>query len=528
MEFLKKLNKLQLTALGGSVALVLGLLIWIVLSSSTPDMKTLYTNLSLEDSEIISSRLYSMGVRYNMSGDHKQINVPEDKMLQLRMLFAQEGLPSNGQVVGYEIFDKQDSFGTSQFVYNVNYIRALEGELARTISSLSLVSSARVHLVIPKKELFSRSSYTPSASVILKVKGGNQLSKQEILSIAHIVATAVPELSISNITIVDNKGSPLKLSTDEDNSTLFSGFGSGALEYKLGIENRMIKAVEDLLSRSMGIGKVVVNVTADMDFDKEVINSEDYDPEKQVVRSKRSTEERENDFASRKNVSVANNIPNSNQQVGRSDPTRNKERSDELINYDVSKTVSNKVKEYGRIERLSIAVLIDGKYIQENGVQTYKERTPEEIAQVKVLVASAVGFDEARGDKLEVVNLPFNQENIILEDEGIFAFIKNDPKGFAQIIIIGIIVILILLLVVRPIVMRMISNKASDQISDSEESLQIGVTDNGDMLNTKSAQGEDERDEKSNDKEIAEQLNNIVSQNPEDTAAIIKGWIYGK
>ena len=360
------------------------------------------------------------------------------------------------------------------------------------------------------------------------MKGGNQLSKQEILSIAHIVATAVPELSISNITIVDNKGSPLKLSTDEDNSTLFSGFGSGALEYKLGIENRMIKAVEDLLSRSMGIGKVVVNVTADMDFDKEVINSEDYDPEKQVVRSKRSTEERENDFASRKNVSVANNIPNSNQQVGRSDPTRNKERSDELINYDVSKTVSNKVKEYGRIERLSIAVLIDGKYIQENGVQTYKERTPEEIAQVKVLVASAVGFDEARGDKLEVVNLPFNQENIILEDEGIFAFIKNDPKGFAQIIIIGIIVILILLLVVRPIVMRMISNKASDQISDSEESLQIGVTDNGDMLNTKSAQGEDERDEKSNDKEIAEQLNNIVSQNPEDTAAIIKGWIYGK
>ena len=306
----------------------------VIFMFSRQTMDVLYSSLSQEDSSLIVERLRSMGIPYNVSGDGKQISVPSDRMLSIRFSLAQEGIPNSGTVVGYEIFDKTDGIGTSQFVYNVNLVRALEGELSRTISSISQINSARVHLVIPKKELFSRTSNNPSASVILKTKYSEILSRKEISAIAHMVSTAVPELSVENVTIIDDQGNPLKVNSDKDEFLM----SQGALEYKNSIEKKIVSSVEEMLASYVGRGRVKVHATAEIDLDHEVVNSEVFDTENQAVRSRKISEENEKEEDRKSsNVSIENNVPNTNSRTGPPNSSRNKGKSDEIINYEISK-----------------------------------------------------------------------------------------------------------------------------------------------------------------------------------------------
>jgi flagellar M-ring protein FliF len=258
---------------------------------SATEMSVLYSGLDNADSSRISSELDAKNIPYTLENDGTVIKVANEHVLKMRLVMAAQGLPSHGSMVGYEIFDKEETLGTTNFLQNVKLMRALEGELTRTISSFESVAKVRIHLVIPQREVFSKDKQEPRASVILKLKGTKSLSKSEINSISHLIVTAVPGLDIKNITIVDTSGKSLKLGGEEENG--FEGNGTNAAEdYRIAYEARLTSVIEDLLAKSLGAGKVKARVSAEMNFDRIVVNSEIYDPDSAVIRSVQSIEER--------------------------------------------------------------------------------------------------------------------------------------------------------------------------------------------------------------------------------------------
>ncbi|MCE2991325.1 MAG: flagellar M-ring protein FliF, partial [Candidatus Jidaibacter sp.] len=347
MDFFKKAIPTKLLLAGLGVFLTIALLVALSIKLTAAPMSLLYTNLSSSDAALVASRLEGLGEPYQSANDGKDILVYSNRALPLRMSFAQEGIPSSGNIIGYEIFDKNDSLGTSQFIYNVNLVRALEGEIARTISSLNSIESARVHIVIPKKELFSKSNSETSASVVLKIKGNLQLSKQEVAAISHLISTAVPGLKVENITILDNHGRPLKLALTEDNNSITT---DNAAEFQKNVEEKYRIMLEELIEKSVGIGKVKANVMADINFDREVVNSEVYDPDGQVIRSRKVSEETDQEQEGASELSVATNIPNAQGAGGGATGGKSsKNRTDEVTNYEISKTITNKISETGMV-----------------------------------------------------------------------------------------------------------------------------------------------------------------------------------
>ena len=547
MEFLKKLGAAKISAIIGAAIIVIAFFIFLVFKMSSAVLTPLYSNLSIEDASMIGMKLQSMGIKYENNTEGTEISVPSDKLLMLRMMFAQEGLPTSGNITGYEIFDRSDALGTSQFVYNVNLVRALEGELVRTISSLNQIENVRVHLVIPKKELFSKIGSEPSASVVLKMKGNQVLSKLEVASIANLVATAVPGLKIENITIVDNLGRPLKLGAED---TSAANLASTAMEMQLNIENKLKNEIENLLERTIGIGKVKANVAIDMDLDREVISSETYDPSSQVVRSQKSSEENENDTEPSGVVGVSSNIPNAKQGAA-AGASRQRSRTDEIINYEISKTVSNKVIENGRVKALSIAVLVDGNYETDPTTKQmkYSERSQAELDKIKSLIISGVGVNIARGDKVEVINMPFATDFVDAPvKEGMFDFIKNDIQNIVQTVVIGIVLILMVLLVIRPLVLRSLEKAksvmqeqglTSDVMASLEQEMKgmaKGLADTKNMAfghapNSGGANPADidqitMEEQKQRREGVTKRFNELVEKNPEETVSLIKNWIY--
>lgn len=430
---------------------------WLAVRLSEANMVPLYSNLSLEDSSRLIAELEKSNTPYQLVANGTQIMVPSDRVLRMRMTMAQQGLPSGGSVVGYEIFDREEVFGSSNFVMNINMMRALEGELARTIGAITNVDTARVHLVMPKRELFSRDKAKPSASVTIKMRGGHSLDRGEVTSITHLVASAVPGLDASKVTVVDSHG---RLLARGDGSDSLSASASTVLEYRIAYETRIQQVVEDLVEKVVGAGKVRAQVTADINFDRVVTNSEKFDPDGQVARSSQSNSESEKakETSPKDSVSAANNLPGAAAEGGAgAGSNRDADHSSETVNYEISKTVQNHVKEGGTINKVSIAVLVDGNYTSDDeGKQTYSPRTEEEMKQIKSLINSAIGYDEKRGDKIEVVNMQFNQDMNALEEESFLSRFKIEMQSIVQTLIIGVVAILAILLVLRPAIMQLI------------------------------------------------------------------------
>ncbi len=408
MQTLRSLGTVRLAAMG---AVALGLVIFFVFLSqrlSTPDNALLFADLDPSESAKIVGKLETMNIPYELRADGRQILVPQDHVLRLRMAMAEDGLPSGG-TVGYELFDKSDTLGTTSFVQKINLVRALEGELARTIRSISTVDEARVHLVIPQRELFSRRERPPTASVLIRPKGADRLTKGQVAAIQHLVASRSPvstrracRSSTARATCsraaTARRKAPAALDSNED--------------LRRAYEDRMSRTIEELVEQSVGIGKVRAEVTADMDFDRVTTNTEKYDPDGQVVRSTQTVEENSDstDTRNRPSVSVKNNLPNgqtdstspNNQSLDKSS------RNEETVNYEISKTVQNHVRETGKVRRLSVAVLVDGTYTHDKaGKPVYQPRTAEEMAKLTKLVQSAIGYDAKRGDTLELINMQF-------------------------------------------------------------------------------------------------------------------------
>ena len=362
-------------AIMGSV--LVGLLMFFIFVSmrvSTPELKLLYDNLSSVDSAAMAGKLQENNIRFDISPDGSKIMVSDDEVARARMLLAADGLP-NGGSMGYEIFDKQSGFGTTNFVQNVNQVRALEGELARTISSLDPIRSARIHLVLPQRELFSRESRPASSSVFLGLRPGARLEQEQILAIQSLVASAVPDMKPQNVSIIDSNGNLLARGGDEEDVLLTVK----AEEMRRSYERRMTQSIEDIVGRVVGYGRVRANITADLNFDRVSTNEELYDPSTQVVRSAQTSEENNTERAPPAgDVSVQNNLPGiAGDLLVDSKPAVESNKVEETVNYEISKTVRNMVREVGQVRRISVAVLVDGTYSEpEAGKTPRKAKRP--------------------------------------------------------------------------------------------------------------------------------------------------------
>ncbi len=535
-ESLRALGPLRLAFMAGVAILLIGFFLFLSVRMGTSSLTPLFNGLTMEDSSEIVSELDRRNVKYELRGNGTQIMVSSDEVLRLRMALAQEGLPGSGSIVGYEIFDQTDSMGTSNFVLNVNMIRALEGELSRTIAAFNAVETARVHLVVPKRELFTRDRRDPTASVALDLRGNKELSKGEIRAIQHMVATAVPGLKSSKITIVDNKGKMLArgLADGEEEDA----FSSDADEYRINYEKRMRRTIEDLLASSVGASRVRAEVTADIDFDRIVVKSESYDPESQVARSVQETSEFEESSEKdlKSNVTVGNNLPDA--QAGENGTLSNRklERTDATTNFEISKEVRNHISETGTVNRLSIAVLVDGTYaLDEEGRTTYTARPEVQLEQMKILVKSAIGFDASRGDTVEIINMAFNDPEEIETPEEPLAWLRDELQGIVQTLVIGGVAILAILLIIRPLVTRAIeATRVDPELEAAERAALEAPTLAGQLTDQRfEEEGEDEminidRIQGRVKSASFRKINEIVDQHPDEALTLLRQWIQGE
>lgn len=401
IEQLRALGTLRLAAMAGVGLAVLGLVAWLALRAAEPPMALLYGDLDPRDAGQVVQALDRARIPYRLAAGGAQVMVPEADVPRVRLMLARDGLPAGGSI-GYEIFDRGESLTTTPFQQDINRVRALEGELSRTIRGLSGVRTARVHLVLPRREPFSRERGEAQASVVIAMQGAQRLDREGVQAVLHLVAAAVPGLRPQNVSIVDSRG---ELMARGGHALTGPAAAQTGEELRRAAEQRLARGVEDLLERTLGPGRVRAEASVEMDFDRVQTTEERFDPENQVPRSTQSTSESSRSGEAG-NVSVANQLPGAEAQAGGSQTQSS--RSEETTNFEIGRTTRNTLREQPAVRRLSIAVLVDGVWEpQANGPPQFRERSAEELQRIASLVRSAVGFNEQRGDRVDVVNLRF-------------------------------------------------------------------------------------------------------------------------
>ena len=543
-QALKNIGPGRIAIVGG---VFLGLIIFFIIfvtRFTSPSMEVLYSDLDTADSTRITAQLQTMGAKYQLKQGGKEILISAKDVTRVRLELAEQGM--GGSVLGYELFDRSEAIGTTNFMQNVNYIRALEGELSRTIESLNSVKGARIHLVMPKRELFSRKKQEPSASVFLRMRGATRLSSEQISAVQHLVAAAVPSLTPKHISVIDNKGK-LLAGGFEDND------GMGAVSSKIDeknriLENRLAKTLEELIEKSVGFGHVRAEVHAEMDFDRISTNEERYDPEGQVVRSTQSIEETSStkDSDGSPSVTVGTNLPDADQDSGDSQSSSAAEnRTEETVNFEISKKVINHIREAGTIKKLSVAVLVDYKHeLDEEGVKTAIKRSPENMELLANLVKGAIGYDADRGDQIEVIQMVF-KDSIDVEEQldQFFGLDKNDLLRIVEIIVLGIVALLVILLVIRPLISRAFEANTAAATAAQAESERLLADQAAEALALAGPGGlpapsdmdvEDEFEELIDIDRVEgrikassmRKVGEIVEKHPEAALSIIRGWMY--
>jgi flagellar M-ring protein FliF len=465
-----------LGAAAGSLVLVLGLAWWV----QRPFYRPLFTNLGREDAAAIVSALAAERVPYEIGDEGRAVLVPADRLYALRLTLASRGLPEGGGV-GFEIFDKQQ-LGQTDFVQRLNYQRALQGELGRTIAELGGVESARVHLAIPERSLFVSQDRRPSASVVVKLAPGRALGAVQVDGIVHLIASSVQGLTPDAVTVVDEGGRMLTAGTSGDD-TLAAG---SALQYQRGIERATEERIESLLATVVGPGKVIARVAATVDFSRVERAEDTYDPEKSAVLETHTSR----DEAGKGTAASA-------------PPAAGTARRDDTQRYAVSKTTSRTVIPVGGLKGLSVAVLVDGTYHELNGARVYTPRPDDELEKLKTLVASAVGISESRGDRLELTSAAFQAP----EPEAAPGMLAQSTQWLPAVAgrALGVVLLLgVLATVVRPLV------RAIAAIGTPARP-RIGAT----AVDREGAVGE-----------LARENATLVQQNPERAAQLVRQWLH--
>lgn len=575
-EFFRTLGAPRLAAMATVAIITMGFIAFVTMRLSTPQMSLLFSGLDLADSSQIVQNLEGQNIQYELVGDGSTILVPQDQVSRLRMDIAAQGLNTGGSV-GYEIFDNQDNLGTTSFVQNINRLRALEGELARTINAIELVSSSRVHLVLPQRRLFSNESRQGSASIFIKTRNG-RLGRGQIMAIQNLVAAAVPELNQESISIVDQQGSLLARGASDSE---VGGLANTLEEKKVSLETRLRNQIEELISKTVGLGKVRAEVSAELDMNRTTSNSEIYDPDGQVVLST-TTRERTNsnvDNAESEAISVANNLPNAGlvEDTGPEIRSQSNESDiEEVTNFSISKTISTQINEAGSVRKLSVAVLVDGRYegggVADDGTvipSVYQPRSEDEISQLEELVKSTIGYDEERGDTVSVVNMEFAPVDFgdAEVEKSLFEMNNIDIMRIAEIATLLIVSILLIFFGLRPLIKYMTTAPAGGQM---QPQLAGAVAGGGQMPQQQLAPGEAPTAEQAalapptasdfaipvrgenrvSAREVAQQhgmeaaidvaavegriqattlkkVGELVDRHPDESVAVVRSWLYG-
>ncbi len=397
-----------------------------------PEYVTLFSGLPEEESGKVVEYLEEQGVNYILENGGHTIKVQRQDMYKSRIQLAQEGIPSDG-ITGYEIFD-QTNLGMSEFVQKLNFRRALEGELGRTIESLSEVDKARVHIVIPEAALFREEQEPTTASVALRLR--THIDQSQVNGIAHLVASSVQGLDVENITIIDGKGNVLSNLQSRDEVMAMT---ASQLQLKHTVEENLGKKVETMLDGLLGKDKAIVRVAVDLDMSRQEINSESFDPDRVAIRSEESVEVQSNTTEQRTfNPADPNLAP-----LG---ANSNSTENSVITNYEVSRTQSHTVKNGGGIHRISASVLVDGTYAvvtdaDGNSVEEYRPRTTEEMQRISQAVRTALGMDETRGDELSVENIQFQMDEREFEEGGILEWLKENWYDLVRNLVLAIAVL---------------------------------------------------------------------------------------
>jgi len=449
---LQKFGIGRLAAVLGVAAGVAAVLVAVMLRVGQAPDALLYSNLDLREASEISAALDQAAIKYSSKGDGSTIFVSRDEVGTARLLLAGKGLVTSGSV-GYEIFDNQSVLGQTEFQQNLNEQRALQGELSRTIMSMRGITSARVHITMPRREMFQAAATDPTAAVVVGV-GGRDLSADQVRAIRNVVASSVPNLKPDKVTVTDQSNRTLAAGSED------TGFTSANAEAaKATTESQLQARIKDIVEGVVGAGAARVQVTADIDHSRSTTQEQKYDPDGQVVRSTSTNGSQSQDTTGQADggVTATNNIPGGQAPNATPIGSTNSENT-ETTNYEISNTTTTTVKEPGEVKKLSVSVAVDGKYTPAadgKGEPTYAPRTAEEVQQIKTLVAAAVGIDETRGDKIEVVNVRFNREPSAAPgaDEGssMFNFDKNDIMRGVELLVLLVTGLLLIFFVVRPL-----------------------------------------------------------------------------
>jgi flagellar M-ring protein FliF len=445
---------LALGAVGVGVLVMLGLL---ALHGGAPSrMSLLYADLDMREASQIADALDRAHIAHEEPGQGDRVLVAGTDVARARLLLAKDGLPSGGSI-GYEIFDRGDAMTSTQFQQEINETRAMEGEIARSIRMLDGVRQARVHLVLPRRQPFSRDTQPAQASVVLTMAGSARLDPSAVQAVLNLVAAAVPGLKPQGISVVDSRG---RLLARAGQPTGEQQMIESSEEIRRGTELRLSRAVEDMLEQSLGQGRVRAEAAVEMTFDNVNERTENFDPNQQVVRSTQTVTDTQKSTEAEKPVTVQNNLPNAD--AGQPSQTGSQQnRQEETTNYEIGRTVRTLIREQPQIARISLAVMVDGESPPgADGKPAWRERTPDEIARITRLVQSAIGFDAKRGDKVEVVSMRFatpGDELGTAAPLGPFGLglEKADLVSLAQSGILAVVVLIALLVVLRPMAVRL-------------------------------------------------------------------------
>jgi flagellar M-ring protein FliF len=521
-------------AIGLFVGVVISSLVGLMMWTGQPELRVLYTGLSQSDAGAVVTRLREQRIPFEYDEAGGVVRVPANKIHETRLAMAEENLPSGGGL-GFEIFDRS-SLGVTNFVQKVNFLRALQGELARTISQLRTVESARVHIVMPDRSLFAEEKREPSASVVVNMAGGSNLPKSQVNSIVHLVASGVEGLDSKNVTVVDTQGNILAGGQDTDSDLL----NSSKQEFEVSLERRLERRVETMLANVVGPGRAVARVDVELNMRRVERTREVFDPDKQVERSvRRIKESNESGLSGSGRVpGVSANVPDSekgdNPAGGGKKDGRKSSRVSETVNFEIDKTIERIVEPVGQVRRISAAVMVDGTYTggSEGAERKFQARSQAELENFTQLVSAALGLKKDRGDTIKIVSVPFQASPKAAGEESMpvaqQAFVMDMAK-----IVMGIIgLAFIFIFVVRPLMnwissMELKPAAGSNMLPGAQENLALPGNVPVRALNAleETLERTPEEQEMEATRQVYEEVYEYVTENPDKTADLIRNWV---
>lgn len=510
----------QKISYGGGFIVLVGALVFLAYVTNRTDYSTLYSGLSQGEMGEVAQALKAKKVPYRIK--ENSIEVAREQLYESRLSLAAEGIPK-GAGAGFEIFDQQ-KLGSTEFVQKINYQRALQGELARTINGMSEVQESRVHLVLPEESLFKEDHKPPSAAVVVKLRPGARIEQKQLQGIVHLVAATVRGLEEDRISIMSTDGQVLFKKNSPDQSFQMS---NTQIERRTRMEDDMRQKVQTMLEQVLGPNKVLTRITLDLDFNQVQIAEETFNPDSAVIRSQqRSTEASEGkEPGGRGNPDTPINLEGKllqNTPQGENAKSKQFNRQRETVNYEINKISRQIVQMPGNVKKMSVAVIVDGRYEvkpDQDGKlkQTYLARPADEMKSIEELVKKAVGYSETRGDQITVSNIPFAAEvvdsDMAKENKYIQLF-----KTYQKLLLNIVLVLLTLIFVVRPF-MRRFKQMGEDLKKLPAPQTQSSAAALDDPLSALLLE------QPGNKFSLRTQSSALVKHNPEKATEIIRTWL---